>query len=121
MLSPSLRGFLPSHLRVATVSVVFLVHPPLKIEPANSFNVPCVSFGTPGEMEPGDRRMQDLQARLAKLLGDADDCELIANLSTDIRKRAAFARLASQYKAMAEAIREEVERGSAVPHENLPR
>jgi hypothetical protein len=53
--------------------------------------------------------MQDLKARFEKLLADADDCELIGNLAADVRKRAAFARLASQYRAMAEAIREEIE------------
>ena len=51
---------------------------------------------------------QDIQARIDKLLADAADCELICNLSTDVRKRAAFARLASQYTAMAEALRDEV-------------
>ena len=53
--------------------------------------------------------MQDLHARLEKLLADAADCEIIRNLATDHRKRTAFGRLASQYKAMAEAIREEIE------------
>lgn len=53
--------------------------------------------------------MQDLKARLEKLLADADDCELISNLSTDLKKRAAFARLASQYKEMAESVRREIE------------
>lgn len=53
--------------------------------------------------------MQDLQARREKLLADAADCEIISNLAADHRKRVAFGRLASQYKAMAEAIREEIE------------
>src|SRR5688572_3719379 len=51
---------------------------------------------------------QDLQARLDKLLADAADCEIICNLATDVRKRASFARLASEYKAMAEALRAEI-------------
>lgn len=51
---------------------------------------------------------QDLQARLDKLLADAADCEIISNLATDVRKRAAFARLVSQYKEMADALREEI-------------
>lgn len=53
--------------------------------------------------------MRDLEARFEKLLADAADCDLISSLAADMRKRAAFARLASQYKAMAEAIREEIE------------
>jgi hypothetical protein len=53
--------------------------------------------------------MQDLEQRFEKLLADAADCEVIANLAADQRKRAAFARLASQYKAMAEAMRVEID------------
>lgn len=53
--------------------------------------------------------MQDLQGRWEKLLADAADCEIISNLAADHRKRVAFSRLASQYRAMAEAIQEEIE------------
>ena len=53
--------------------------------------------------------MQDLQDRWEKLLADAADCEIISNLAADHRKRAAFGRLASQYRAMAGAIQDEIE------------
>lgn len=58
--------------------------------------------------------MVDLQARLDKLVDDASNCELISNLATDLRKRTAFPRLASPYKAMAEAVREEIDARTAV-------
>ena len=53
--------------------------------------------------------MQDLKARFEKLTTDAADCEMIANLAADHRKRAAFSRLASQYRKMAEAIKAEID------------
>jgi hypothetical protein len=53
--------------------------------------------------------MQDLQSRMDKLLADAADCELIGNLAPDTSKRVAFYRLAEQYKAMAERIKDEIE------------
>ncbi len=48
--------------------------------------------------------MQDLKAKLEKLRLEAEDCELIANLATDLKKRAFFAKLAVQLKAMARDI-----------------
>ena len=45
--------------------------------------------------------MEDLQARLEKLLIDADDCALIGKLATDVRKRDLFNRLASDLRGMA--------------------
>jgi hypothetical protein len=52
--------------------------------------------------------MRDLKTRLEKLLADAADCELIGNLAADIRKRAAFKRLAEQYRDMAARIQAEL-------------
>jgi hypothetical protein len=48
--------------------------------------------------------MEDLLAKLEKLLLEAEDCELIAKLATDIKKRAFFAKLAIQLKAMARDV-----------------
>jgi hypothetical protein len=48
--------------------------------------------------------MQDLSARLEKLLTEAEDCELIGRLATDLRKRALFAKLAADLRALARDI-----------------
>ena len=48
--------------------------------------------------------MQDLSAKLEKLLSEAEDCELVARLATDLRKRAHFARLAVDLRRMAHEI-----------------
>jgi hypothetical protein len=48
--------------------------------------------------------MQDFKARLEKLLSEADDCDLIARLATDIQKHELFERLARDYRAMAKDI-----------------
>ena len=45
--------------------------------------------------------MEDLQARLERLLIDAEDCALIAKLATDERKRDLFNRLATDLRGMA--------------------
>jgi hypothetical protein len=45
--------------------------------------------------------VEDLQARLEKLLIDAEDCALIGKLATDVRKRDLFNRLASDLRGMA--------------------
>jgi hypothetical protein len=45
--------------------------------------------------------MADLKARFEKLMSEAEDCELIANLATDVKKRAYFAKLSVQLRAMA--------------------
>ena len=49
--------------------------------------------------------MEDLQARLEKLLTDAEDCALIGKLATDARKRDLFNRLATDLRAMALDVR----------------
>ena len=48
--------------------------------------------------------MEDLQARLERLLIDAEDCALIAKLATDERKRDLFNRLATDLRSMASDI-----------------
>ena len=50
--------------------------------------------------------MDDLKARLEKLLTDAIECDLIADLATNKNKQDAFRSLAHQHRAMAEAIRQ---------------
>ena len=45
--------------------------------------------------------MEDLQARLEKLLTDAEDCALVGKLATDVKKRDLFNRLATDLRGMA--------------------
>ena len=45
--------------------------------------------------------MEDLSARLEKLLTEAEDCDLIGKLATDLKKRALFQKLASDLRSMA--------------------
>ena len=52
--------------------------------------------------------MQDLHAKLEKLLLEAEDCELIAGLATDIKKRVFFAKLAVQLRALAHDVDEAI-------------
>ena len=49
--------------------------------------------------------MEDLQARLEKLLTDAEDCALIGELATESRKRDLFNRLAADLRGMAFDVR----------------
>ncbi len=49
--------------------------------------------------------MEDLKTKLDKLIADAAECDLIANLATEKDKREVFQSLAAQYRSMAEAIR----------------
>jgi len=53
--------------------------------------------------------MQDLKAKLEKYRLEAEDCELISKLSTDIAKRAFFAKLTVQLRAMARDVEAEIE------------
>ena len=48
--------------------------------------------------------MDDLQARLEKLLTDAEDCALIGKLATDLGKRDLFNRLAADLRKMASDV-----------------
>jgi hypothetical protein len=45
--------------------------------------------------------MKDIQHRIERLLTDAEDCALISKLATDPAKRAAFQKLATNYRVMA--------------------
>jgi len=49
--------------------------------------------------------LEDLQARLEKLLTDAEDCALIGKLATEARKRDLFNRLAADLRGMAFDVR----------------
>ncbi len=48
--------------------------------------------------------MEDLKAKLEKLRLEAEDCELIAKLATDVKKRATFAKLALHLKMLAREV-----------------
>ena len=48
--------------------------------------------------------MEDMQARLEKLLADAEDCALIGKLATDVKKRDLFNRLAADLRGMASDV-----------------
>jgi hypothetical protein len=48
--------------------------------------------------------MQDLRAKLEKLTLEAEDCELIAKLTTDIKNRAFFAKMAVEYRSLANVV-----------------
>jgi hypothetical protein len=48
--------------------------------------------------------VEDLRARLEKLLTDAEDCALLGKLATDIRKRDLFNRLATDLRGMASDV-----------------
>jgi SepF-like predicted cell division protein (DUF552 family) len=57
--------------------------------------------------------MKDLQAELERLLVNAEDCELIARLATDISKRETFRRIAIQLRAMAAELKADIALRSA--------
>ena len=48
--------------------------------------------------------MEDLSAKLEKLLTEAEDCYLIGSLATDLHKRELFKRLAVDLRAMAQDV-----------------
>jgi SepF-like predicted cell division protein (DUF552 family) len=54
--------------------------------------------------------MHDLKSRHDKLLDDAADCELIANLASDPKKRETFSRLAKDLKQLAQDLNAEIAR-----------
>ena len=62
--------------------------------------------------------MQDLKSRLEKLLIEAEDCDLIANLATDQMKRLTFKKLASQLRQMATDVQAVIEIAGGRPQEN---
>jgi hypothetical protein len=52
--------------------------------------------------------MQDLQAKLEKLLLEAEDCTLISKLADNPTKRAAFVKLALQLRKLARDTQAEI-------------
>jgi hypothetical protein len=48
--------------------------------------------------------VEDLQARLEKLLTDAEDCALISKLATDRKKRDLFNKLAADLRRLARDV-----------------
>lgn len=52
--------------------------------------------------------MQDHLEKLEKLLLEAEDCELIARLAGDIKKRAFFAKLSVQLRSIARDIEQTI-------------
>ena len=48
--------------------------------------------------------MKDSHAKFEKLLTEAEDCELIGRLATDIKKRQLFKKLAADLRSMARDI-----------------
>lgn len=64
--------------------------------------------------------MDDLKNKLEKLIVDAAECDLIANLAMEEDKRQSFRDLAAQYRSMAATIRETIaDRGQS--HAYIPR
>jgi two-component sensor histidine kinase len=59
--------------------------------------------------------MEDLHAKLEKLLIEAEDCDLIAKLATDLNKRELFKRLAVDLRTMARDIRSVIAKAVLVP------
>ena len=54
--------------------------------------------------------MEDLGAKLEKLLSEADDCDLIGKLATDPSKRELFTKLAVDLRGMASEIQSVIDR-----------
>ena len=48
--------------------------------------------------------MKDIHAKPEKLLTEAEDCELIGRLATDVKKRQLFKKLAADLHSMARDI-----------------
>ncbi len=59
--------------------------------------------------------MEDLSAKLDKLLTEAENCDLIARLATDPSKRELFKKLAADLRGMATDIRAAIEKRSQTP------
>ena len=56
--------------------------------------------------------MGDLKAKLEKLRLEAEDCELIARLATDLKKRSFFAKLALDLKSLARDVERAIALGA---------
>ena len=57
--------------------------------------------------------MQDLKDRYEKILADIAECDLIGSLAADEEKRQMFRSLGEQYRRMAEALKQEIDRRQA--------
>jgi hypothetical protein len=57
--------------------------------------------------------MEGLSAKLEKLLAEAEDCELIGKLATDISKRELFRRLPVDLRTMAHDIQAVIDKRSS--------
>lgn len=53
--------------------------------------------------------VEDLKAKHEKFLREAEDCALISKLAEDPRKRATFAKLALQLRAMAREVERDIQ------------
>lgn len=53
--------------------------------------------------------MRDLIERQNKLISDAEDCDLIANLTDDVEKKKTFRDLAMKLRVMAEELRPQID------------
>ena len=53
---------------------------------------------------------QELLVRMNKLLAQAADCEIIADLDTNPQRRAAALRLAERSRLMAERVRRQIDK-----------
>lgn len=53
-------------------------------------------------------RMKDIKAKLEKLIADAAECDLIANLATDPAKRETFQRMAREHREMIEGLKADI-------------
>jgi hypothetical protein len=62
--------------------------------------------------------VQDLKAQREKLLANAADCELIANLASEQKKRATFRQLAEQLHQMAAELGKEIAAREALDAEH---
>jgi hypothetical protein len=58
-------------------------------------------------------RVQDLKERYEKVLADAAECDLVGSMAADKEKREMFRSLAEQYRRMAEALKQEIDRRAA--------
>jgi hypothetical protein len=64
--------------------------------------------------------MNDLQAKLERLVAEAHDCDLIGNLATDQAKRATFRRMAAQFREMAEQLKADIAAQGTGPEDSDP-
>jgi hypothetical protein len=59
--------------------------------------------------------MEDMIAKAARLLAEAEDCDLIGNLATDEEKRHLFRKIAADLRSAAREIRAKITEQSRTP------